>query len=45
MLTIRRTLKWLAAMALASAVGTLPSCGTMDGGMHLIEPPSEVVTT
>lgn len=41
MRTITRTLRWLAAVALASMVGSLPSCGTMVGGMgHLVDPPS-----
>ena len=36
-----RTLKWLAAMALASMIGTLPSCGTMSGGgmKYFLNPP------
>ncbi len=41
MRTITRTFRWLAALALASAVGTLPSCGTMGGGgmKHLVDQP------
>ena len=41
MCTFTRIRKWLAAVALASVAGSLPSCGTMGGGMgHLVEPPS-----
>jgi hypothetical protein len=37
-----RTLKSLVAVALASLIGTLPSCGTMGGGgmRYLEQPPS-----
>ena len=38
---ITRTFRWLAAVAIASMVGSLPSCGTMGGGMgHFVDPPS-----
>lgn len=41
MRTITRTLRWLAAVALATMAGSLPSCGTMGGGMgHLVDPPT-----
>jgi hypothetical protein len=41
MRTFTRIRRWLAAVALASMAGSLPSCGTMGGGMgHLVEPPS-----
>ena len=37
---ITRTFRWLAAVGLASMVGSLSSCGTMGGGMgHLVNPP------
>jgi len=41
-----RRLKALVAIVLASAVGMLPSCGTMGGGMrYLADPaPAAVVT-
>jgi hypothetical protein len=38
--TISRMFRYLVAVALACAVGSLPSCGTMGGGMrYLAEPP------
>ena len=40
-----RRLRLLLAIVLASAVGTLPSCGTMGGMRYLAEPaPAAVVT-
>ena len=36
---ITRTFRWFAAVTIASMVGSLPSCGTMGGGMgHLVAP-------
>lgn len=38
---ILRAFRWIAAMALAGAVGIVPACGTMGGGggmKYLIEP-------
>lgn len=45
MRTITHTLKWFAAVALAFAVGILPSCGTMGGGgmKYLVDPPSSTI--
>jgi hypothetical protein len=40
MKSMLRKLKMLAAIALASAVGTIPACGSMGGGgmKYLIDP-------
>ena len=38
---ITRTVRWLAAAAVASMVGSLPSWETMGGGMgHFVDPQS-----
>jgi hypothetical protein len=34
MISIRRLSKWAIAVAIAYAVGILPSCATMGGGMR-----------
>lgn len=41
-----RKLKALVAIVLAGMLGTLPSCGTMGGGMrYLADPPAAAVVT
>ena len=50
MRTMRRCFKMLVGLALAYAVGSLPSCGTMGGGgmKYLVDPPPaawEVIAT
>ena len=39
-----RRLKAVAAIVLACSVGTLPSCGTMGGGMRYVAPELPLVT-
>ena len=40
---VARMTRWIAALALASMVGTIPACGTMGGGggmKYLIDSPA-----
>jgi hypothetical protein len=40
-----RSVRLVAAIAIAAAAGTLPACGSMGGGMHyFIDPPALAIT-
>ena len=44
MYTMLRTGRWIAVTALAAAVGILPSCATMGGGMRYFVPDTSSIS-